>query len=165
MNKKGILTTAVIAVVVLIGVFIVNSKNSKQADEIYQNFIGTTFRGQRNDDGGFASGYIHGNLDQYKTYYDSTDIYALFFNEDGTVDEFVSFDKKLLAYPQFIDKPQNSHVEDERTYDSFSIYFDSYGEPFIELEGGTSCPISIDENNVPHEINDYYGIDLIKQGF
>ena len=154
----GVVCCVIIATIIGILVSKINA-NKKVADEIYNNFLGKTFDGKFEDDDGFVYAYNHNSLNEYTTYWKTTNKYSLTFNEDGTVYYESTSDMTVLAYPKIISKPEGYHGEYDNTYSSFSIEVTLSGDVYIELDG-SKYKVNVEDNNIPISI-DSYGSDRI----
>lgn len=156
-RKKTITIGAICCAVLVIIIGILVSKtsaNKKMADEIYNNFLGKTFDGELEDDDGFVYAYNHNSLNEYMTYWKTTDEYSLTFNKDGTVYYKSISDMTVLAYPKNISEPKGYHNEYDGTYNSFSVEVTLSGEVFIKI-GGSKYRVNVNDNNVPKSIVGY----------
>ena len=124
------------------------------ADEIYNNFLGKTFDGELEDDDGFVYAYNHNSLNEYMTYWKTTDEYSLTFNKDGTVYYKSISDMTVLAHPKSISKPEGYHNEYDGTYSSFSIEVTLSGDVYIKL-GGSKYKVNVNSDNIPISIESY----------
>ena len=161
-RKKKITIVSILGIVVLSVILIlsaITSSNNKKAEEIYNNFLGQSFSGSIEDDDGFSRAYSNGNLNQYMTYWKTTEEKTLKFNEDGTVYYTSLWDMTVLAYPKSISKPDGSHNEYDGTYDSFSVSVSLDGTVYVKI-GYHTCEVYVDSNNVPQSIYDYDGMTL-----
>ena len=150
----GVVCCTILAVVIGTLVSKTNA-NEKMADEIYNNFLEKTFDGEFKDDDGFMYAYITDSLNEYMTYWETTEEYSLTFHKDGTVYYKSISDRHVLAYPKKLSKPLGGyHDEYDGTYNSFSIEVTLSGETFINI-GGSKYPIVVSGNNVPISIIDY----------
>lgn len=167
-NKKiaiiSIFGLAVLSVILILSAITSSNNrkadlNNKKAEEIYNNFLGQSFSGSIEDDDGFFSAYSNGNLNQYMTYYLTTEEETLRFNEDGTVYHTSLIDMTALAYPKSFPEPDGYHNEYDGTYDSFSVSVSSDGTVYVKI-GYHTCEVYVDSNNVPQSIYDYDGMTL-----
>ena len=161
-QKKKIAIISIVGIVVLLVILIlsaITSSNNKKAEEIYNNFLGQSFSGSIEDDDGFSRAYSNGNLNQYMTYWKTTDKKTLKFNNDVTVYYTSLHDMTVLAYPKSISEPDGYHNEYDGTYDSFSVYVSLDGTVYVKI-GYHTCEVSVDSNNVPQSIYDYDGMTL-----
>ena len=149
----GVVCCAILAIIIGILVSKTNA-NKKMADEIYNNFLGKTFDGELEDDDGFVYAYNHNSLNEYMTYWKTTDEYSLTFNKDGTVYYKSISDMTVLAYPKNISEPKGYHNEYDGTYNSFSVEVTLSGEVFIKI-GGSKYRVNVNDNNVPKSIVGY----------
>lgn len=150
--------------VVFLSIILVGSStsysNNKRAEEIYNNFLGKSFSGTDEDDNGFYNDYIRGNLNSYKTYYLDKTQKRLVFNEDGTVYYENSLSSTVLSYPKsYGSAPSGFYDSYDGTYDSFKVLVSFDGTAYVKF-GSNKCRISVDSNNVPQTIYDYFDIDL-----
>ena len=152
-----IISTILISVLVVLTCMI--SANNKKATEIYNNFLGKSFSGSTKDDDGFAWAYLHGNLDQYRTYWETVEKKTLKFNDDGTVYFTSLTDMKVLAYPRVISEPRGIHNEYDGTLSSFSVSVTLNGTVYVKM-GYHKCKVYVDSNNVPQAIYNYDGMTL-----
>lgn len=163
-QKKKIAIISIVGIVVLLVILIlsaITSSNNKKAEEIYNNFLGQSFSGSIEDDDGFSRAYSNGNLNQYMTYWKTTDKQTLKFNNDGTVYYTSLYDRTVLAYPKSISEPDGYHNEYDGTYGSFSVSVSLDGTVYVKI-GYHTCEVSVDSNNVPQLIYDYDGMTLGK---
>lgn len=156
---------AIISIISIVGLSMIlifsaiTDSNNKKAEEIYHNFLDLSFSGSIEDDDGFASGYLNGDLDQYQIYRLTTEERTLKFNSDGTIYCTYTYDNTVLAHPKIISKPKNYHSESDYTHDSFSVYVSLGGKVYVTI-GGANYKVSINSDNVPQSIYDYYGMTL-----
>lgn len=149
----GVVCCAILAIIIGFLVSKTNA-NKKMADEIYNNFLGKTFDGKLEDDDGFVYAYNHNSLNEYMTYWKTTNEYSLTFNKDGTVYYKSIYDRTVLAYPKNISKPKGYHNEYDVTYNSFSVEVTLSGEVFIKI-GLSKYRVKVNDNNVPKSIVGY----------
>ena len=163
-RKTILISIAVTFALVFLSIITVCSSitysNNKKAEEIYNNFLGLSFSGTDEDDNGFYSGYSRGDLDSYKVYYLEKTKERLVFNEDGTVYYESSISNTVLAYPKFYSiAPSGYNDSYDGTYDSFEVLVSFDGTVYVKF-GSNKCRISVDSNNVPQAIYDYFDVDL-----
>ena len=160
-KKMGLIAVCAIIAVAIISLILGStiSANNKRADIIYQNFLGQTFDGEMEDDDGFAYAYMNNSLNEYMTYWKNTEERSLTFEEDGSVYYTSLYDMTVLAYPSSISKPEGFHNEYDGTYKSFKVRVTLGGEVYVDI-GSSSYRVTVNENNVPTKIHDYYGITL-----
>ena len=97
--------------------------------------------------------------DLYMTYWSNTEERSLSFKDDGTVYYTSLYDMTVLAYPSSISKPEGFHNEYDGTYKSFKVRVTLGGEVYVDI-GGSSYRVTVNDNNVPTKIHDYYGMTL-----
>lgn len=160
-NKKIAIISSISTVLLLVIVIFscITSANNKKAAEIYNNFLGQSFSGSIEDDDGFSRAYSNGNLNQYMTYWKTTEKNTLRFNDDGTVYYTSLYDMTVLAYPKSISEPDGYHNEYDGTYSSFSVSVALDGTVYVKI-GYHTCEVYVDSNNVPQSIYDYDGMTL-----
>lgn len=160
-KKMGLIAVCAIIAVAIISLILGStiSANNKRADIIYQNFLGKTFDGEMEDDDGFAYAYMNNSLNECMTYWKNTEERSLTFEEDGSVYYTSLYDMTVLAYPSSISKPEGFHNEYDGTYKSFKVRVTLGGEVYVDI-GSSSYRVTVNENNVPTKIHDYYGITL-----
>lgn len=160
-KNLGIIAVCVIAAITIISLILGNaiSANKKRTDIIYQNFLGKTFDGKMKDDDGFLSAYENNSLNKYMTYWLTTEEKSLTFKNDGGVYYTSLYDMTAVAYPSSISKPEGYHNEYDGTYNSFSVRVNWDGEVYVEI-GATSYKVTVNNNNIPITIHDYYGMTL-----
>ncbi len=162
LKKAKITTIAVIALIVTLVAIVIGTKtseNKKRAEIIYNNFLGQSFSGHIEDDDNFVSDYNNYSLNQYKTYWKTTESRSLKFNNDGTVYYTYSSDREALAYPKMLGEPDDYHYDYDGTLSSFNVYIKLDGTVYVDV-GIYDCVVSVDSNNVPQTIYDYDGINL-----
>lgn len=132
-----------------------SGENQKRAEEIYQNFLGKSFSGKDEDDGGFYSDYMSNSLDPYKIYWNNITKRELKFRKNGTVDYAYAYEMVVLAYPSQMSEPDDYESSNEFQYDTFEIVVKGKDKIFLKL-GNSSYEVTVNENNVPIRI-DYEG--------
>lgn len=93
-------------------------------------------------------------------------------NEVGVERKNVYLDKKsgkefdrpqykmtVLAYPSSISEPEGFHNEYDGTYNSFKVRVTLGGEVYVDI-GASSYRVTVNDNNIPTKIHDYYGMTL-----
>lgn len=160
-KKIGLISICVIIAVAIISLILGStvSANNQRAEIIYQNFLGKTFDGEMEDDDGFAYAYMNNTLNEYMTYWSNTEEKSLTFKNDGSVYYTSMYDMTVLAYPSSISKPKGYHNEYDGTYSSFKVRVTLGGGVYVDI-GGSSYRVTVNENNVPTKIHDYYGMTL-----
>lgn len=160
MKKTITIICVLLLVAAVVGFTLITSANAKKAEEIHETFLGLTFRGTGEDDGGFARDYKNGELNEYATYWKTTTKCSLIFNEDGTVGYTQKVNEVVLAYPRIIEEPKDREYEDEGTYSSFEIKVEFDGDVILILGGREYVVWWDEEENRPLRIWDYKGVDL-----
>ena len=160
-KKYGTIAVCAIVVVTIIALILGSaiSANNKRADIIYQNFLGKTFDGEMEDDDGFAYAYMNNTLNEYMTYWSNTEERSLTFKNDGSVYYTSLYDMAVLAYPSSISEPDGFHNEYDGTYSSFKVRVTLGGEVYVDIDA-SSYRVTVNDNNVPTKIHDYYGMTL-----
>lgn len=160
-KRVGMIVVCVAVVIAIISLILGStiSANNARADIIYQNFLGKTFDGEMENDDGFAYAYMNNSLNEYMTYWSNTEERSLSFKDDGTVYYTSLYDMTVLAYPSSISKPEGFHNEYDGTYKSFKVRVTLGGEVYVDI-GGSSYRVTVNDNNVPTKIHDYYGMTL-----
>ena len=157
----GLIAVCAIIAVAIISLILGStiSANNKRADIIYQNFLGKTFDGEMEDDDGFAYAYMNNSLNEYMTYWKNTEERSLTFEKDGSVYYTSLYDMTVLAYPSSISEPEGFHNEYDGTYNSFKVRVTLGGEVYVDI-GASSYRVTVNDNNIPTKIHDYYGMTL-----
>ena len=160
-KKMGLIAVCAIIAVTIISLILGStiSANNKRADIIYQNFLGQTFDGEMEDDDGFAYAYMNNYLNEYMTYWKNTEERSLTFEKDGSVYYTSLYDMTVLAYPSSISEPEGFHNEYDGTYNSFKVRVTLGGEVYVDI-GASSYRVTVNDNNIPTKIHDYYGMTL-----
>ena len=160
-NKKIAIVSTISTTILIIILILssITSRNDKKAKEIYNNFLGQTFSASIEDDDGFAHAHNSGKLNPYTIYWKTTEEKTLKFNDNGTVNWTFLSDHIVLAYPENISKPDESHSKHNGAFDSFSVSVALDGTVYLHISGQT-CKVSVDSNNIPQAIYDYYGMTL-----
>ena len=150
------LIAVVLASLVLGGII---AKNNKRAEIIYQNFLGKTFEGELEDDNGFYDDYRNHSFNEYMIYWLDKEERSLSFDYDGNINYTTCSERKALAYPKGISKPEGYNIEHDGTYNSFRVRVTLTGKIYLDI-GSSSCLVTVNDENVPVAINDYDGMTL-----
>ena len=158
--KKVLIIVGIIVLVAAAVLGVLTVSHGKQADAYRAMLVGQTATGSEEDDSGFSYAHSAGTLDPYTIYYLYEDACEVTFHEDGTASWKHSIDKTVLAYPEMLEEvPENTHVEESGTHESFDVKVGLTGKVKLYLDG-SSYDMYIDEEGRPFCIYDYKTVDM-----
>lgn len=126
-----------------------------QAAEIAAAMSGRTYSYVYLHDDDFVEQYSAGTMVEGTVYYRTVIDRTLRFNRDGTVFYRTRDEKTVLAYPAEMEEPKDHSTEHSGTYESYGVAVTMEGEIYLVL-GEARFPMTVDANNTPTAIYDYY---------